>query len=75
MASWLPFDLKRRGFLGAGLLAAGAAAIGGRNALGQAEQTPSAHQGHQMSAGGKPQYDAGNHLNAHGEMIPVGDVD
>jgi FtsP/CotA-like multicopper oxidase with cupredoxin domain len=74
MSRWLKFDPKRRGFIGAGLLAAGAAAMGGRHALGQAEQTPS-HQGHQMPPGGAQQYDGGGHLNAHGEMITVGDVD
>lgn len=74
MASWLPFDLKRRGFIGAGLLA-GAAAFGGRGALSQAEQAPSAHQGHQMPATGSASYESGGHMSAHGEMITVGDVD
>jgi FtsP/CotA-like multicopper oxidase with cupredoxin domain len=75
MASWLPFDMKRRGFIGAGLFAAGAAALGGRQALSQADQAPLSHQGHQMPASGSQQYEGGGHRNAHGEMITVGDVD
>lgn len=74
MSGWLPFDLKRRGFIGAGLAAASAAAFGAKGALGQGEQT-SGHQGHQAPAGGAPSYDNGSHMNAHGEMITVGDVD
>lgn len=74
MPGWLPFDLKRRGFIGAGLLAASAAAFGAKGALGQGEQ-PSGHQGHQAPGSGTPTYDTTNHMNAHGEMITIGDVD
>ncbi|MBK1870298.1 multicopper oxidase domain-containing protein [Aestuariivirga sp. YIM B02566] len=74
MPGWLPFDLKRRGFIGAGLVAASAAAFGAKGALGQGEQT-SGHQGHQAPASGTSTYDATNHMNAHGEMITIGDVD
>lgn len=74
MTGWLPFDLKRRGFMGAGLLAASAAVIGTKNALGQAEQTAS-HQGHGAGAAAPQTYGASNHMNAHGEMITIGDVD
>ena len=73
MALWLPFDLKRRGFLGGSLLAAGAAALCGGRALSQADQAPSPHQAHQLAAPGGSQYEA--HANAHGDMITVGDVD
>jgi len=74
MSGWLPFDLKRRGFMGASLLAASAAVIGAKRALGQADQAP-AHHGHKAAATGVTQYDDSNHMNAHGEMITIGDVD
>ncbi|OQM75636.1 multicopper oxidase domain-containing protein [Manganibacter manganicus] len=72
MRNWLPFNLNRRGFLGAGLLAAGGAALSAKNASGQAD--PSGHgPGHQATAspdvGAMPA-----HRAAHGAMITVGDV-
>lgn len=74
MSGWLPFDLKRRGFIGAGLFAASAAALGAKGALGRGEQM-TGHQGHQAPASGTPTYDNASHMNAHGEMITIGDVD
>jgi manganese oxidase len=75
MLGWLPFDLKRRGFMGAGLLAASAAVIGTKRALGQADAGHQGHGAHQTGATATGQYDSGNHMNAHGEMITIGDVD
>ena len=48
MRNWLPFDLGRRKLLGAGLAAAGGAALAARSALSQ--DASSQHQGHQMPA-------------------------
>ncbi len=72
MRSWLPFDLRRRGFLGAGLIAAGGAALSARAALGQASH-PTGHGGGATSATTEPLVPA--HRVAHGAMITVGDVD
>jgi len=72
MRNRLPFSLNRRGFLGAGLLAAGGAALSAKNASGQADPAGHGH-GHQATA--SP--DAGampDHRAAHGSMITVGDV-
>ncbi len=73
MRRWLPFDLSRRGFLGAGLLAAGGAAITAKNAVGQ-----TGHEGHVMPAAPASKATQGaahDHMNAHGAMITVGEVD
>ena len=74
MRRWLPFDLSRRGFLGAGLLAAGGAAITAKNAVGQ-----TGHEGHDMPAAPASKATQGaaahDHMTAHGEMITVGEVD
>lgn len=74
MRRWLPFDLSRRGFLGAGLLAAGGAAISARSAIGQ---TGSAHDHttHAPVAGNGAAAAAHDHRGAHGAMITVGEVD
>jgi FtsP/CotA-like multicopper oxidase with cupredoxin domain len=71
MKRWLPFDLGRRGFLGAGLLAAGGAALSARTASGQTVH-PAGHGGASPATG-----DAAvpAHRMAHGAMITVGDVD
>lgn len=71
MKRWSPFDLGRRGFLGAGLLAAGGAALSGRTASGQAAH-PAGHGGASPAPA-----DAAvpAHRMAHGAMITVGDVD
>ncbi len=65
----LSFDPGRRGFLGAGLLAAGGAALSTQSASSQSHGA-----GHQAppstDASGKP-----DHRAAHGAMITVGDVD
>lgn len=71
MRSWLPFDLRRRGFLGAGLLAAGGAALSARTALGQSAH-PAGHGGGATQAADPP---VPAHRVAHGAMITVGDVD
>lgn len=68
MSGW-PVDLKRRGLMGAGLLAASTALVGAKGALGQGDQG-AGHQGHNSAAA-----DTSAHANAHGEMITVGDVD
>ena len=77
MRNWLPFDLGRRKLLGAGLAAAGGAALAARSALSQ--DAAAQHQGHQMSAttdGKAGTSDAAPpHMQAHGAMITVGDVD
>ncbi|MCW5711755.1 multicopper oxidase domain-containing protein [Shinella sumterensis] len=74
MRNWLPFDLGRRKLLGAGLAAAGGAAIAARSALSQ--DVSSQHQGHQMPATANGTGDAAPlHMQAHGAMITVGDVD
>jgi FtsP/CotA-like multicopper oxidase with cupredoxin domain len=74
MRRWLPFDIGRRGFLGAGLLAAGGAALSARPASGQAGH-PAGHGSTVTSAAepGAPPVPA--HRAAHGAMITVGDVD
>lgn len=72
MKRWLPFDLNRRKLLRAGLFTAGGAALVSGTALGQSN---SAHEGHAM-AGDKSAADPQpSHLQAHGSMITVGDVD
>lgn len=70
MPKWLPFDLSRRGFLGAGLFAAGGAALSAGNAAGQSSHSA----GHASVAvtGTKP---VPAHRAAHGAMITVGEVD
>ncbi|MBT1160240.1 multicopper oxidase domain-containing protein [Aminobacter anthyllidis] len=70
MRHWLSFDPSRRGFLGAGLLAAGGAVLTAKNAAGQ-----SGHgAGHQATpAAGATGYP--DHRAAHGAMITIGDVD
>jgi len=74
MRNWLPFDLGRRKLLGAGLAAAGGAALAARSALSQDATTQ--HQGHQMPAKAVGTGDAApSHMQAHGAMITVGDVD
>ena len=74
MRNWLPFDLGRRKLLGAGLAAAGGAALAARSALSQ--DASSQHQGHQMAATTGGAVDASApHMQAHGAMITVGDVD
>lgn len=74
MRNWLPFDLGRRKLLGAGLAAAGGAALAARSALSQDATTQ--HQGHQMPATASGTGDAApSHMQAHGAMITVGDVD
>jgi len=72
MKRWLPFNLDHRGFLGAGLLAAGGAALSARSAVGQ-----TAHPaGHSSGASGVPNAPpVSAHRAAHGAMITVGDVD
>jgi FtsP/CotA-like multicopper oxidase with cupredoxin domain len=69
MRRWLSFDPVRRGFLGAGLLAAGAAALTGGRASGQ-----TGHPGHEMPVQPDGVGKAG-HRAAHGAMITVGEVD
>ena len=69
MRRWLSFDPVRRGFLGAGLLAAGAAALTGGRASGQ-----TGHAGHEMPVEPDGVGKAG-HRAAHGAMITVGEVD
>lgn len=68
MSGW-PVDLKRRGFMGVGLLAASTALVGANGASGQGDQAPG-HQGYNSAAA-----DASGHMNAHGDMMTVGDVD
>ena len=71
MKRWLPFDLGRRGFLGAGLLAAGGAALSSQTASGQTAH-PAGH-GAASPATGDVAVPA--HRMAHGAMITAGDVD
>lgn len=72
MRRWLPFDLSRRGFLGVGLLAAGGAALSARSATGQAA-SPHDHGAMQPATSAKT--GSQSHMDAHGAMITVGDVD
>jgi FtsP/CotA-like multicopper oxidase with cupredoxin domain len=72
MKRWLPFDLNRRKLLRAGLFTAGGAALVSGTALGQSN---SAHEGHSMSADKAAADPQSPHLQAHGSMITVGDVD
>jgi FtsP/CotA-like multicopper oxidase with cupredoxin domain len=72
MRRWLPFDRSRRGFLGAGLLAAGATAISARSATGQSAHT------HDHGAPAPSPYSAegsSGHHTGHGAMMTVGEVD
>jgi FtsP/CotA-like multicopper oxidase with cupredoxin domain len=71
MRRWLPFDLNRRGFIGAGLFAAGGAAVSA--VRGQSHQGP-AHHGHALKEAQGAVPEAG-HMTAHGAMITVGEVD
>ena len=77
MRNWLPFNLGRRKLLGAGLAAAGGAALAARSALSQ--DAAAQHQGHQMSAATDRKAGTSDaappHMQAHGAMITVGDVD
>jgi manganese oxidase len=76
MRRWLPFDLSRRGFLGAGLLAAGGAALSARNAVGQNGSHAGAHSaGAHTDRDVAPASGAHDHMTAHGNMMTVGDVD
>jgi FtsP/CotA-like multicopper oxidase with cupredoxin domain len=71
MLNWLPVNIHRRRFLGAGLLAAGGAAITAVH--GQSASPNPSHQGHVASAdiaSGRM-----DHSTAHGAMITVGEVD
>lgn len=72
MRRWLPFDIGRRGFLGAGLLAAGGAALSARSASGETSH-PAGHGLAMTIDGNAPPVLA--HRAAHGAMITVGDVD
>jgi FtsP/CotA-like multicopper oxidase with cupredoxin domain len=72
MGRWLPFDRSRRGFLGAGLLAAGATAISAKSATGQSSHT------HDHGAAAPSPYSAevsAGHHSGHGAMMTVGEVD
>jgi FtsP/CotA-like multicopper oxidase with cupredoxin domain len=63
--------LSRRGLLAGGLAAAGGTAICASGALGQ-----TSHTGHEMKpAAGAAKAAVPTHMNAHGAMITVGDVD
>lgn len=73
MRSWVPFDLGRRKLLGAGLFAAGGAALATRSALGQ--DASSDHSGHKTPVVDQAVDAAPSHMQAHGAMITVGDVD
>lgn len=75
MKSWIPFDLRRRGLLGAGLLAAAGAAVTGRSAMGQQGATASAHGGAHGIARSDVAAVRPDHRAAHGSMITVGEVD
>ncbi len=67
ITSWFRERISRRGLLWGGLAAAGGSTLAG-TAVGQ-----SAHSGHTMpKAADAPR---SQHLNAHGAMITVGDVD
>lgn len=72
MRRWLPFDIGRRGFLGAGLLAAGGAALSARSASGETSH-PGGHGLAMTVDRNAPPVTA--HRAAHGAMITVGDVD
>ena len=75
MRRWLPFDPSRRGFLGAGLLAAGGAAISARNAIGQTGHDHGAAHSASHGEAAPAQADTPHHMSAHGAMITVGAVD
>ena len=73
MRRWLKFDSGRRGFLGAGLLAAGGAVLSARSASGQTEAP--GHQGMHEAAPAAKAGGKSDHRMAHGAMTTVGDVD
>ena len=72
MKRWLPFDLGRRGFLGAGFLAAAGAAVSARSASGQTSH-PAGHGAEVPPAANSAP--VSEHRAAHGAMITVGEVD
>ncbi|MBX9457377.1 MAG: multicopper oxidase domain-containing protein [Rhizobium sp.] len=72
MKRWLPFDLNRRKLLRAGLFTAGGAALVSGTALGQSNP---AHEGHAMPVDKSAAVPQASHMQAHGSMITVGDVD
>ena len=67
ITSWFRDRISRRGLLWGGLAAAGGSTLAG-TAVGQ-----SAHSGHTMPKAADAPHS--QHLNAHGAMITVGDVD
>lgn len=75
MKSWIPFDRRRRGLLGAGFVAAAGAALTGKAAMGQQGATANAHGGAHGTASPSDDAVVPDHRAAHGSMITVGDVD
>lgn len=75
MKSWIPFDRRRRGLLGAGFVAAAGAAFTGKAAMGQQAATANAHGGAHGAASPSDGAVVSEHRAAHGSMITVGDVD
>lgn len=75
MKSWIPFDRRRRGLLGAGFVAAAGAALTGKAAMGQQGATANAHGGAHGAASPADGAVVSDHRAAHGSMITVGDVD
>lgn len=75
MKSWIPFDRRRRGLLGAGFVAAAGAAFTGKAAMGQQGATANAHGGAHGAASPSDDAVVPDHRAAHGSMITVGDVD
>jgi FtsP/CotA-like multicopper oxidase with cupredoxin domain len=75
MPGWLPNNLNRRGFIGAGLAAAGGAAITAKDAFGQAGYEQAGHAPGHQAAASPDGAAAPAHQMAHGAMVTVGDVD
>lgn len=75
MKSWIPFDRRRRGLLGAGFVAAAGAALTGKAAMGQQGATANAHGGAHGVVSPSDATTSPDHGTAHGSMITVGDVD
>ncbi|MER8476707.1 multicopper oxidase domain-containing protein [Mesorhizobium sp. M1163] len=67
---WLRDRISRRSILTGGLAAAGGTAIAARSALGQSDL----YAGHDMAAMASTDA-APQHMNAHGAMVTVGEVD